>query len=366
MIKIRKILYIFFIVFFIINCSYAVLSRKIVSVMSYNLENLFDTSHDEGKNDWIYLPKSFKDQSSELQEYCSALSDGYYKERCFGLDWNEQLLSKKIQNLSRVIKNYDDGSGPDILVVQEVENIHVLRQLNTIGDLGFSEVILLEGPDSRGIDVGILSKYPLQGSPILHKVDFSELHEQGLVAKETRGILQASFDVEGRSLTVFSNHWPSQRNIDQTRHVAAKTLKRAVAAVSDSAVVALGDFNTASSDDPHGINLELLNPESGISFLEVSSTVAEVPWPEGSYFYRGNWGFLDLIFFPKHMVDTPLMSVLWDTYMIGAYDFVLHDVKYENDETGEIIEYSNIPWRFDTETGQGYSDHLSIAVKVQI
>src|SRR5690606_36364286 len=43
-----------------------------VSVMAYNLENLFDTSHDEGKEDWTYLPLAFKCSSKQVQKYCQA------------------------------------------------------------------------------------------------------------------------------------------------------------------------------------------------------------------------------------------------------------------------------------------------------
>ena len=33
------------------------LHAKTVEIMSYNVENLFDAKHDEGKIDWSFLPK---------------------------------------------------------------------------------------------------------------------------------------------------------------------------------------------------------------------------------------------------------------------------------------------------------------------
>jgi hypothetical protein len=50
----------------------------------------------------------------------------------------------------------------DVLAVQEVENIHILRELNAehLGNLYRYEV-LLEGNDPRFIDVGLLSKLPV-------------------------------------------------------------------------------------------------------------------------------------------------------------------------------------------------------------
>ena len=36
--------------------------------MTYNVENLFDTKHDEGKDDYTFLPLSFKRTSEEVKK----------------------------------------------------------------------------------------------------------------------------------------------------------------------------------------------------------------------------------------------------------------------------------------------------------
>ena len=74
----------------------------------YNLENLFDTYHDEGKNDYQYLP----DGSNE---------------------WTEVKYAKKLRNMAHVIaemKN-DNGRYHTVLGVSEIENRHVLEDLVT-------------------------------------------------------------------------------------------------------------------------------------------------------------------------------------------------------------------------------------------
>ena len=48
-------------------------SAKTISVMSYNVENLFDTVHDQGKEDYTYLPLSLKQKSPEIQAYGNGL-----------------------------------------------------------------------------------------------------------------------------------------------------------------------------------------------------------------------------------------------------------------------------------------------------
>ena len=72
----------------------------------YNLENLFDTYHDEGKNDYEYLP------------------DG-------ANEWTEAKYAKKLQNMAHVIDEMhkDNGAWHAVLGVSEIENRHVLEDL---------------------------------------------------------------------------------------------------------------------------------------------------------------------------------------------------------------------------------------------
>ncbi len=69
----------------------------------YNLENLFDTYHDEGKNDYEYLP------------------DGANQ-------WTEVKYQKKLHNMATVIRAMKDDNKVyhTILGVSEIENRHVL------------------------------------------------------------------------------------------------------------------------------------------------------------------------------------------------------------------------------------------------
>ena len=64
----------------------------------YNLENLFDTVHDEGKNDYQYLP------------------DGQNQ-------WTEAKYAKKLHNMATVIRamKEDNGAWHAVLGVSEIE-----------------------------------------------------------------------------------------------------------------------------------------------------------------------------------------------------------------------------------------------------
>src|SRR6188508_2810121 len=74
-------------------------------VGSWNLENLFDTKDDPSvKGDEDYTPESAK-------------------------HWTKERLDIKLKNLAKVISKMNDGKGPDILGVCEVENRDVIQML---------------------------------------------------------------------------------------------------------------------------------------------------------------------------------------------------------------------------------------------
>ena len=77
------------------------------SVAFYNLENLFDTVHDAGKNDYDFLP------------------DGRYA-------WGTRKYEAKLKNLARVLSELsreEVPQGPACIGVAEVENHRVLDDL---------------------------------------------------------------------------------------------------------------------------------------------------------------------------------------------------------------------------------------------
>lgn len=358
-----------------------------VSIMSYNAENLFDTLKDEGKKDWTYLPKSFKDNSPEVQAYCKNLRNGFYRKTCLNLDWNKNVLYKKIKNLAKVIKIADNGNSPDIVVMQEVENMRVLKMLRDIGlkGEGYKYLVLIEGPDSRGIDNAILSKIPLASTPRYHKVDLSEAfpgRDRDQV-RETRGILEARFKLGRSKFTVLGNHWPSQNNSDATRFVTAKKMQE-IASKINTPVIATGDFNTHPSDEPHGINTYVLNDNRSTSFWDAELVFYDeqkgrIHYNEGNephrgtHHYNGKWTSLDRIFVMKNSYNdncgwfTPgCFSPDWESYETIKKDFMLKDVTFEDDQTGDIVTYYGVPNRFNAKTGEGYSDHLPVILRFNV
>jgi hypothetical protein len=100
-----------------------------VSVMAFNVENLFDTEHDEGTEDFTYLPLE-KKKDEKINAGCNANSSAYRKQECLDTDWNAEVLTKKMRRVADVIQQVGDGKGPDILILSEVENQKVVDLLN--------------------------------------------------------------------------------------------------------------------------------------------------------------------------------------------------------------------------------------------
>lgn len=319
-------------------------SAKNLKIMEYNVENLFDTAHDEGTDDWTYLPLTFKNSYPGFREICERMSSDYYVKECLNLDWNEALLTKKIVGIAKVVKSFDDtGKGPDILVLEEVENKNVLNKLVTKGlsGLGYQYQILIEGDDTRGIDVAIISKYPVINSkryPIF--VDGVKL--------DTRGILEVKIAVDNQEVVVYANHWPSQSNPASHRVAAAKLMHELATSQKADLIVALGDFNTIASDTPAPFSFIPDFIDSEKEARKVQTTLNG-----GTHFYRGEWTSLDKIFIHKKSALKPQ----YDKFQIMNRSFMLKP----DHQSGQMI-----PVRFNFSTGEGFSDHLPLGMEFLI
>jgi hypothetical protein len=384
---------------------------KQVTIGAYNLENLFDTEHDEGKDDYARLPKAWKNAHPDImRRSCEAMSNPYYKKECYDLDWSESVLNHKIENMGRAIRSLNGGKGPDILVVEEVENIKVLTRLRdqALQGMGYDHVLLIEGPDSRGIDVGMLSKLPVEDAQ-LHIVDLNSpvpnpmvismeesmnplwteagqfMIQQTQSGHATRGILEATFRVGNKYLTVLGNHWPSQAGPTEQRARAAWTLYQAASKAYDRkrTVVALGDFNTIDSDNPNPFEQYLKNPRNPLQFVDARDEFIRRYGADhlspGTHNYKGEWSFLDRYFVLKQSMSRGMESE-WANFGVNAADFLLQERNGTRAPQPKSLDFdlfgnfigdlgsalggslpgNKIPMRFDPETGTGYTDHLAI------
>jgi len=324
-----------------------------VTVMAYNVENLFDTKDDPGKDDETYLPLSAKAEPS-LKKACAKIPIPHYRIACYKTDWTHEKLIIKMQRLAQVILSVNQGRGPDVLILEEVENLAVLEQLRTqyLAKAGYKPAILLEGPDRRGIDVGMLSRLPQTAPPKLHIVSLKA--QKGLKKNRihpTRGILQATFSLPDKTnLHVFGVHFPSQGSPSQARLQAVARLNQLQQNLPEAdLVIAGGDFNITKREDQK-IYVESLGPQWLISHKLGCSNC------KGTHNYRGHWSFLDALLFSKNLAPEAKGPWLVDAKSIRVESLVKVQVQ----------KRKNIPARFlDGKKERGVSDHWPIVAEIR-
>jgi endonuclease/exonuclease/phosphatase family metal-dependent hydrolase len=163
----------------------------------------------------------------------------------------EDIYWKATFNTARVI----DAVKPDILICVEVENRATLDRFNDQvlrADFQFSypHFMVVDGNDQRGIDVGILSRYPIV--EIRSHVDDTGPDGRRLFSRDC-----PEYDIllpGGDRLVLIPNHLKSKRNgndqATQTRREAQAQRAHAIAlgALARSPFVLLGgDFNDTPS-----------------------------------------------------------------------------------------------------------------------
>lgn len=326
-----------------------------LTVMTYNVENLFDTLDDEGKDDETYLPKNQKTSRAHKLK-CAGLSKEHYRKECLSKDWNSRLVERKMNRLAHVIKQVRSGQGPDVLIVQEVENLNVLTRfkMNHLNELGYKEIVHIEGPDQRGIDVAMISKLSLLKKPKLHEIDLKpaakEAGKNPIKVRPTRGILEAQFQLpDGESLTVFGVHFPSQGSPTPYRKVALETLNKARKALAkDELVIAAGDFNITTKEDGEH---QLFGNEDMKNLWLVSHYIG-CHKCEGTHNYRGDWSFLDVMLFSHN-------------FKYSSWSLDPQSIRIPNKSIYQKNDFGN-PARFSDGRSQlGVSDHWPLAVDIQ-
>lgn len=268
-----------------------------ISVMTFNVENLFDTEQDADREDYTYLPLSLK-QTKAHRDHCRQMTVPRYKEECMTLDWNDEFLEGKMKNLAEIILDLDGGVGPDVLMLEEVENINVLTQFNRkfLQKANYQTAVLLEGFDERGIDTALLSRFPIKGKAIIHKIpfDLKKIGESDMKKANTRGVLEVTLVTpQKKNMTVFVAHLPSQGNPTGMRQQATEFIL-SLMKKTPHFTVAGGDFNVTKVEEEENGYFKKFT-ENGFHV----SHFFGCPACEGTHNYRKSWSFLDVLIFPK-------------------------------------------------------------------
>ena len=345
-----------------------------LEIMFYNVENLFDTLHDEGKDDWSFLPNSLKKKNAQ----CKRIKNHYYQNRCFKTDWTNEKLEIKLSNIRDVIARGQKNI-PDFLGLCEVENAQVVKML--ADKVGYKKIIVANGPDERGIDVALLFREHEKIQYISHQEH--ELKGKSFKSKPTRTILEVNFVINRiHSLSILVNHWPSQANPSASRIIAAQKVMEIVTQKTKQnnkqGIIVMGDFNTLSTDYPHPFN-EVIFKTSGLvdlhsKYMESKriSREEKASFPGGTYFYSKDmsWSLLDRFFITKNLFKNKKFSVSLKSYQIYTPDFIKDEFTYEQAGYNKGIKILGVPkiYNFETqhEKEAGYSDHFPIRFSLNL
>lgn len=311
-----------------------------VTLMTYNVENFFDDQDD---------PRYPNDRET--------LNDASY-------------VSAKAAAIGRVINRFEDGEGPDILVLTEIESeasLDALKAALAPSDAYQTKVFFdadpnrpVPKPDFRGIDVAILAKLPLAAgsTPESHMIDLTDERacdeDDGSVGS-TRDALQVSFELpDGETLTVFGVHFPSGRNPTVCREIAAQAVRDlAMELPSGQTVMIAGDFNFNCRDD------EQASLEQLFSGWDLPDQVDNGCVGNGSqWFSRENtWSYLDII------TQRP-GAAGWSADM-RTYRLVINDFEQLFfDQSVQTLRPKKFRLNEDNPENSGTSDHFPVAVDI--
>jgi len=256
--------------------------HKTFSIAFYNLENLFDTVHDEYTLDKDFTP------DGELQ-------------------WNENKYKRKIQNLANVISKIGRKQSelpPVFIGVAEVENDTGLEDLANAAKLKpYSyDFVHYNSPDERGIDVAFL--YQKEHFELIYSDNYPLMLMDNSGDRDyTRDILLVHGKLFGKPVYVIVNHWPSRNNgakkSDYKRVQAARQVNEIVNDIykeSETArIIIMGDFN----DDPNSNSIKnILMSEAFFNpMLELQQN------KKGSVRYSNKWYLFDQIIMSDNLLN---------------------------------------------------------------
>ena len=316
---------------------------NLYAVGFYNQENLFDTCHDEGKNDYEYLPAK---------------------------GWNGMKYTNKLHNMARALADMGTDKLPKVgcafIGMAEVENHKVLDDLIAQEPLKarVMKYCHIEGPDRRGIDCALLYNPALFTVKNVKLVPYVQEKAKDSTYY-TRGFLTVRGELGGEDVAVIVCHWPSRFSGPFYRESGARQTK----AVKDSLlrinknmkVFVMGDMN----DDPTNKSMhECLQAKPEIS--QVGPDDMYNPWynilakeGKGTLFYNGSWNLFDQIVITPNLLNKDSKHKDFSTLKYFAHQVFRRDYLIQQDG-----QYKGAPLR--TSAGgrwlNGFSDHLPVVM----
>jgi len=316
-------------------------SDRDLTIVSYNVQTLFDTVDDGDEFDGF------------------SLSQG----------WSSALYSERLQRACSALIQYSPHQ-PDIIVLQEVEGERVVEALidRDLGRRGFTFYAATSSPSSP-IEVAVLSRYRILESHI-HSVE------------GFRDILETVIDVDGEAIRIYALHLRSRREGDRESESERIAQVEALKGVMDREslmgrrlpTVIAGDFNQSADqhDRIQGAYQSALIPSDALrrqqweasgslvitgsypAFTTFYTFYLDERFPvvseaEGSYHYDGLWLSYDQILLSNGFFDSA-------GYQFSSGGVITHPALLDDEGT---------PERYQMRNHAGTSDHLPVYVRLE-
>jgi hypothetical protein len=310
-----------------------------IKIAFYNTENIFDTIDDPNKNDEDFLPGA-------------------------KVAWNTDRYNHKLNNIARALSSIDSVNLPAVIGLAEIENVGVLNDLvsKTRLKLGNYQVILEEGSDPRGIDVGLIYRKDVV-KYVSHKAFASA------TSFKTRCLLYVCLaDSKKDTFHIVVNHWKSRSGgateTEPQRIENAATLKH----LTDSLllrhpmanIIMMGDLNDEPDNKSISELLGAVKPEKKVNPSTLYNLMYErFKNGEGTLYYK-DWDLFDQIIVTGNLLNKKpgKGAVILPPY---AYIFKPDWLLYKS-RNGDMVPNRTASSK---DYFGGFSDHLPVYTIVQ-
>ena len=338
--------YIALVVFALLLGTNAAQAQKRYSVYGigfYNLENLFDTCHDAGKNDYEYLP------------------DGTNK-------WTGLKYSHKLKNMAKVLSemgtDWLPGVGCAAIGVAEVENAKCLTDLCNQAPLKARnfKFVHIEGPDQRGVDCGLVY------NPSLFKVRSQQLvpyiYKLSKDAQRaTRGFLVVKGVLGGENVAIVVCHLPSRGAESFYREEGGRQVRELKERLQredpNIKILIMGDMNDDPQDKSMAVSLGAKR-----KIKDVPKNGLYNPWWDvlasgtGTLQYDGKWNLFDQIILSQNLLHQEGADD-YGTLKLRRHQIFRRDYLFQKEgryKGNTLRTHAGGAWL------DGYSDHLPTVV----
>ena len=347
---INKIIFVF--LFQLIGCSPFSINKP-VEILSWNVQNLFDGSVNGG----------------EYPEFNPATGN-----------WSESLFHDRLENLSYMIKESCGFRGPDVLILQEIENKNCIEQLNKyyLASCGYRNRYVSN--NESGIQVAVLTRCNIIRVKS-HRINKFPLPRYPLY----RDILEVEIKLPKSTIIIFVNHWKSKSGgaieTEPRRIKSANFLmniikeRRLNPDNQDKGIIICGDLNENHDEfelydgkvQCALMPFEIIDLKNSVEIcpVPISYTSQNVhnfingypvfysPWEDdksekGSYFYDDSWETID--------------HFLLDSEFFNNRSPIFSSFELIDDEC--FLSRAGLPQKWISRFKSGYSDHLPILLRL--